>query len=116
MADGTHPNVSVVASIDSNILEEVVNHVFLPPKLPSNAPDEDNERQINILMLEETYAAARTFRTFLPHNQRAPWTKICRMISWLKQTVKAPLEAKKLSMTLESMEAGGACHFGSFLS
>lgn len=120
-ANGHHPSISVTATTttDPAILEQVVNHVFLPPKLPSAAPDDDTERSVNLLMLDETDAAARAFRMFLPHEQRKPWTRICRMLLWMKQAAKAPLEATKLSETLKSMLPGGVyspCPFYAFLS
>jgi hypothetical protein len=54
---------------DSDILRSVIDHVFMPPKLPQAGPGEQAEQKTNVALCNSIIDAARDFLHDLPaHN------------------------------------------------
>src|SRR6266404_1168360 len=50
-----------IPDIDSDVLTSVVEHVFLPPKLPQRAPTADAQRSTNVALCHILIEAAQAF-------------------------------------------------------
>ena len=48
------------------ILHSVIEHVFMPPKLPQEAPDEDMEQKVNVALCDNLIEAAQDFIQNVP--------------------------------------------------
>ncbi|KAH9061808.1 hypothetical protein EDB83DRAFT_2506594 [Lactarius deliciosus] len=65
---------------DSHVLLSVIEHVFLPPKLPQQAPTEEAERGTNMALCHILIQAARAFSRFLSPSQQLSWTHMIKMM------------------------------------
>jgi hypothetical protein len=66
-------------------LEYLLNHVFLPPKLPQ---EDDSDKERDIVLCQQMYRATREFERFLPQHQRQKWSVVTRMLEMLLQTTQ----------------------------
>ena len=99
---------SRIANIDSDVLRSVVEHVFMPPKLPQAAQDHKAEREVNVAICRALIEAARNFLQDLPYSQRPQWGHMIKMMESARLAAKFPLETAELQRTLSSMTVGGA--------
>lgn len=99
---------SLIANIHSDVLRSVVEHVFMPPKLPQAAQDHKAERELNVAMCHALIEAARNFLQDLPYSQRSQWGHMIKMMESVRRAAKFPLETAELQRTLSSMTVGGA--------
>jgi hypothetical protein len=99
------------AEIDYNTLSSVVEHVFMPPKLPQEAPTETAEQETNLALCHLLIQAARAFHQGLSHSQQSTWTRMIKMMAFIWQNVKAPLEETDLWSALSTLPVGGESHF-----
>ncbi|KAH9046984.1 hypothetical protein EDB83DRAFT_2317616 [Lactarius deliciosus] len=58
-----------LTDIDPDVLRSVIEHVFLPPKLPQEAPAEEAEVETNIALCHILTHAAAAFHQYLPPSQ-----------------------------------------------
>lgn len=86
------------------VLQDIVYHVFLPPKLPQETPDGDRMAQMN---LELVYSVLRAIRHYRKHDQHPQWDRIRRMLSHSADHIAFLLEADKLQRNISEMEVGG---------
>ncbi|KAF8256568.1 hypothetical protein EI94DRAFT_1821919 [Lactarius quietus] len=80
-----------ITDIDSNTLRSVVEHVFLPPKLPQEAPTEEAESRINAAMCHILIHAARAFSQGVSPLRQPLWTRIMKTMGSIHRAAKAPL-------------------------
>jgi hypothetical protein len=99
-----------IAEIDLDTLTSVVEHVFMPPKLPQEAPTETDERNTNGALCDLLIDAAQAFHQCLSHSQQSTWTNMIKMMKLIRQNVKTPLEAKDLQSVLSTLTDGGEFH------
>ena len=64
-------------------LHYLLNHVFLPPKLPQQ---NDSDQEQDIVLCQQIYSATREFTGFLSQHQRQKWSVLRRMLKMLVQT------------------------------
>ncbi|KAF8597360.1 hypothetical protein BDV93DRAFT_596797 [Ceratobasidium sp. AG-I] len=86
-------------------LKEVVYHVFLPPKLPQRAMDEESERDLEAELCHLVIAAL----TIYPRQDSlgsSEWTSIDTMMTNLLETVDRTLEKGLLIQQMAQMRAG----------
>ncbi|KAH9056907.1 hypothetical protein EDB87DRAFT_1634224 [Lactarius vividus] len=96
----------LVADIDSDVLRSVVEHVFMPPKLPQVGQDAKVERESNVAICHVLIEAARNFLQVLPYSQRPQWGHMIKMMESVHQAAKFPFEIAKLQHTLSNMNIG----------
>jgi hypothetical protein len=58
-------------------LTYIINHVFLPPKLPQKN-DSDNGKGTSLI--EELLAALRLFQAYIPEQERSEWIPCIKMV------------------------------------
>lgn len=97
-----------IADLDSNVLRSVVEHVFMPPKLPQSGQDEKAERESNVAICHALIEAARNFLQNLPYSQRPQWGHMIKMMESVRRAAKFPFETAELQRTLSNMIIGGA--------
>jgi hypothetical protein len=100
-----------IAEIDYNTLGSVVEHVFMLPKLPQEAPTETAEQETNVTLCHLLIGAARAFHQGLSHSQQSTWTHMIKMMELIWQNIKAPLKETDLQSALSTLAVGGESHF-----
>ena len=100
-----------ITDIDSDVLLSVVEHVFLPPKLPQEAPTEEAERRTNVVLCHILIEAARAFSQGLSPFQKSLWAQMIKMMGSIYQAARAPLEEAELAGTFSELVIGGGLEF-----
>jgi hypothetical protein len=90
-----------------NILHSVVEHVFMPPKLPQSYPGESAEREINVLLCDSLINAAQNFLQVLPYSQRPLWVQMINMMELARRAAEDPLIVVELQRVFLNMATGG---------
>jgi hypothetical protein len=94
---------------DSDVFRSVIEHVFMPPKLPQAGPCEQAELQTNVALCDSLLDAARDFLKSLPPSQRPLWMHMIKMMELARRAAKVPFEEVDLQRALSNMVTGGAC-------
>ena len=94
--------------IDSDTLLSVVEHVFLPPKLPQEAPTEEAERRTNVALCHILIQAARAFLKDLSPVRLPLWGRMITMMESISQAAKVPRVEVELVRVLSKLVIGGA--------
>ena len=94
--------------IDSDTLLSVVEHVFLPPKLPQEAPTEEAERRTNVALCHILIQAARAFLKDLSPIRLPLWGRMITMMESISQAAKVPQVEVELVRVLSKLVIGGA--------
>ena len=63
----------------------MLNHVFLPPKLPQE-DDNDDSVDRDIMLCRFVYDASLQFANFLSEDQQLQWSIVSEMLKKLKTT------------------------------
>lgn len=92
---------------DSKVLPSVVDHVFLPPKLPQRAPTEEAERETNVALCHILIQAARAFSQGLSPSQQLLWAHMIKMMESMHWAAKGPLVESELKVTFSNLAVGG---------
>jgi len=92
--------------LDPGILTSVVEHVFMPPKLPHGRPYE-TEREINVALCDTLIDAAQQFLQILPSSESPLWMQMIKMIQSARRAAKVPLKDVELQRVLSDMAIGG---------
>lgn len=58
-------------------LNYIINHAFLPPKLPQK---NDNDITKSAALIEKVLAALRSFQAHIPEQERSEWTSCIEMV------------------------------------
>lgn len=89
-----------------NDLLYILNHVFLPPKLPQKDEGDDARCVHDIALASLAHEAAVDF-TSVPAEHRNRWSTIIKMLRRLKQYTEA-LNQNDIVADMTSMNEGGA--------
>jgi hypothetical protein len=92
---------------DSDILRSVIEHVFLPPRLPQAGPSEETEHKTNVALCISLVEAAREFLQNVPFSQRPLWNHMIKMMELARRAAIAPFEEADLQHVLSHMAVGG---------
>jgi hypothetical protein len=92
---------------DPDILRSVVEHVFLPPKLPQAGPSEETEHKTNFALCSSLVEAARHFLQNLSSSQRPLWMQMIKMMELARRAAHVPLEEADLQHVFLDMAVGG---------
>lgn len=94
-----------VGQISPKNLEFIINHVFLPPKLPDKADENFEEKDSALLGL--VLGTAKAYQKQLP-GPYPRWNSCVRMLSTMSDLQNGKSLAKaKLSNAIRNMGAGG---------
>jgi hypothetical protein len=96
-----------LTDLDSDVLRSVVEHVFLPPKLPQEAPNADAERGTNVAPCHILIHAAAAFRQYLSPSQELVWARMQKMMGFIYRAASSPLVEAELKGALSALSAGG---------
>jgi hypothetical protein len=94
-------------NLDSDTLCSVIEHVFMPPKLPQRGPDEETKRKTNVALCDSLIEAAQDFLKIIPSSESPLWKHIIKMIQLARRAAKAPLKTAELQYALSDMALGG---------
>ena len=95
-------SISTADYPDSDILRSVVEHVFMPPKLPQEEPDEQIVRETNMALCHILIETARDFLQDVPASQH-----VIKMIELAHRAAKFPYEDAELQSIFSNMMIGG---------
>ena len=93
--------------LDSITFRSVIEHVFMPPKLPQEDPGEDIEQGINVALCSNLIGAAQDFLQILPSSQHPLWMRMIRMMEFVRRTATFPLEEADLQRALSEIAVEG---------
>jgi hypothetical protein len=93
--------------LDSDSLRSVIEHVFMPPKLPQKHPSEEAERRTNVALCDSLIQAAYRFLEFIPYSESPLWKQMIKMMTMARRTAEAPLSTNDLQEALSTMDVGG---------
>jgi len=93
--------------LNSKILRLVIDHVFMPPKLPQEYPGKRKERKTNVALCNSLIEAAQDFLQFLPPSEGPLWMQMIKMIELARRAAKAPFNKVDLQRVLSDMDIGG---------
>ncbi|KAI9510762.1 hypothetical protein F5148DRAFT_1274598 [Russula earlei] len=91
---------------DSDTLRSVIEHVFMPPKLPQKDPGERIERETNVALCNNLTEAAQKFFDILPLSERPLWTHMIKMIELARRAATVRFEEVDLQQALSNMDLG----------
>ena len=92
---------------DSDILRSVIEHVFLPPRLPQAGPSEETEHKTNVAICNTLIEAARDFLQNVISSQRPLWKHMIKMMELARRAATAPFEEADLQHVFSDMAVGG---------
>ncbi|KAH8992935.1 hypothetical protein EDB92DRAFT_1815714 [Lactarius akahatsu] len=95
-----------LTDIDSDVLRSVVEHVYLPPKLPQEAPAEEAEVETNIALCHILTHAAAAFHQYLPPSQELVWIRMQKMMGSIYRSARTPLVEAELEGALTDLAVG----------
>ena len=89
----------------SPTMDYIVNHVFLPPKLPQQDDSDDaNEHALCLII----YQAAQDYTRVLSAEQQTRWAPILKMLERIDVSHESSLLSKDIiSEYVANMECGG---------
>jgi hypothetical protein len=94
-------------SLHDSVLLSVVEHVFLPPKLPQYAPSEEDERRTNEALCHILIQAAAAFSERLQTSQQRSWSHMIKMMELMYWIAKGPLVETELKDACSNLGVGG---------
>jgi hypothetical protein len=96
-------------NVDSDILRSVIEHVFMPPKLPQRHPTTETEQRINLALCNRLIDAAKEFVHFLPASEGTSslWNQMIEMMETACYVQEASRGTNDLNGTLSRMAIGG---------
>lgn len=90
-----------------NDLLYILNHVFLPPKLPQKDEGDDARHVHDIALISLVHEAAGDFLTTVSAEYSQRWSSIITMLERLKDYTEA-LNQDEIAPDMTSMVEGGA--------
>jgi len=92
---------------NSEILRLVIDHVFMPPKLPRVHPGTQREQKTNVVLCNTLLEAAQDFLQFLPPSEGPLWMQMIKMMELARRAAKSPFNEVDLQHVLSDMGVGG---------
>ncbi|KAF8597292.1 hypothetical protein BDV93DRAFT_596925, partial [Ceratobasidium sp. AG-I] len=96
-----HYNMEETPSTE--VLHNLVYHIFLPPGLPQEAPEEEEEEQINLALV---HSVARTIILYRQHDsqRQEQWDRLNLMLTRLARHIEFYNETDQLQRDISEME------------
>jgi hypothetical protein len=96
------------AALDPDpILRSVVEHVFMPPKLPQEGPNEQMERETNVALCDSLLEAAQDFLPIVPDSESPLWNRMIKMMDLARRAARVPFKEADLQCALSDVMIGG---------
>jgi hypothetical protein len=92
---------------DYRILRSVVEHVFMPPKLPQEDPGDQIKQRTDVALCDNLLEVARDFLPVVPSSQCSLWMHMIKMMEMARRAVEVPLEEDDLRDIFSNMAIGG---------
>jgi hypothetical protein len=94
---------------DDETLEEIVDHIVLPPKLPQRALDGDRALAVESGICSLAASCVRRYqKTLSDPSERDFWQRMKRSIDHLRSSTTSSLDEKSLVKLLKEMDLGGS--------
>src|SRR5438445_595235 len=93
--------------LNSEILHLVIDHVFVPPKLPQKYPGRRKEQKMNVALCNSLIEAAQDFLQFLPPSEGPVWMQMIKVMELACRAAKSPFNEVDLQRVLSDMGIGG---------
>jgi hypothetical protein len=100
-------SVATIPNLDSDILRSLVEHIFMPPKLPQKHPGEETERRTNIALCDSLIEAAKDFLQTIPSSKSPLWMHVIKMMEMARHAAETPLSTDDFQRALSAMAIGG---------
>jgi hypothetical protein len=100
-------SVPTTDNLDSDILHSVVEHVFVPPKLPQKHPGEEMERKMNVALCNSLIEVAQDFLKILPSSESSLWMHMIKMMELARCAASSPWKEEVLRRALSDVAIGG---------
>jgi hypothetical protein len=94
---------------DVNDLHSVIEHVFMPPKLPQKHPGGEIEQKINVALCDNLIEAAQDFLRNIPSSRSSLWMRMIKMMESARRAATVPFVEAELQHVLSDMTIGGTC-------
>jgi hypothetical protein len=94
-------------NLDSDILCSVIEHVFMPPKLPLKHPGDETERKTNVALCNSLIEAAQAFLKIIPSSESSLWMRMIKMMEMARRAAETPFKKDGLRRVLSDMALGG---------
>jgi hypothetical protein len=88
----------------ANGLHYVVDHVFLPPKLPQKDDSSDSN---DATLCDMVYQVAKAYRNVLPARTQRRWTPILEMLYNIHTLHQSSLSDDRIISAMQDMRPGG---------
>jgi hypothetical protein len=92
---------------DSRPLRLVIDHVFMPPRLPQEDPGEQIEQEMNVALCSSLIDAAREFLQTIPPSEHPLWMHMIKMMDVVHRAAISPFQEVDLQQELAKMDCGG---------
>jgi hypothetical protein len=92
---------------DYHILRSVVEHVFMPPKLPQEDPGDQIKQRTDVALCDNLLEVARDFLPDVPSSQCSLWMHMIKMMELVRRAIEVPLEEAGLQLVFSNMAIGG---------
>ena len=98
---------SPAAHDPNSILNSVIEHVFMPPKLPQEAPDGDIEQKVNVALCDNLMEAAQVFIQYVSPSHLPLWTRMIKTMQLARRTATASFKEAEVRQAFSEMVIGG---------
>jgi hypothetical protein len=100
-------SILIANNPDSHILRSVVEHVFMPPKLPQEDPGDQMKQSTDVALCDILLEVARNFLTHVPSSQHLLWEHMIKMMGLARRAADDPFEEAELRSVFSDMAIGG---------
>ncbi|KAH9983869.1 hypothetical protein BJV77DRAFT_234428 [Russula vinacea] len=94
----------------SNAFLSVVEHVFMPPKLPQEDPGDAIEQKMNVALCDHLIGASQVFLQDalqdVSPSQRSLWENMIKMIKLARRAADIPFQEAELQGVFSNMAIG----------
>jgi hypothetical protein len=91
----------------NSILNSVIEHVFMPPKLPQEAPDGDIEQKVNVALCDNLIQAAQDFIQNVPPSQSPLWSRMIKTMQLARRAATSSFNEVDLQHAFSNMAFAG---------
>ena len=103
---------TVMSSLPTNdpnpdILHLVIDHIFMPPKLPQEDPGEEVEQGVNVVLCNNLIQAAQDFLPVVSTSERPLWMHMIKMMELARCAAEGPFAEAELQRVFSNMAIGG---------
>jgi hypothetical protein len=92
-------------------LHYVVDHVFLPPKLPQ---EDDSSDSNDATLCDMVHKAAEAFCNVLPAHKQGRWTPILKMLDNIHTLHQSSFRDDQIISAMQDMRPGGISNLAYF--